>query len=204
MSDEFIINPSRMNGYPSFNFLPSEFNELSMTSKYFFKINNDYLNSYPSFLKNFSQIQTPPYPKYLFTCKDDYLDGYPSFLKNFPPIQTPPYPRYLFACKADYLNSYPSFLKNFPPTQTPPYPVYLFTCEDDYLNGYPSFRKECVTFGAFQFAETLNKIVIPRTVKFISDYTFYGTNIKKATIAPDCKYFEHSFPEECQIEFYEE
>lgn len=144
MSDEFVINPSRMNGYPSFDFLPSEFNELSMTSKYFLKTNNDYLNGYPS------------------------------------------------------------FLKNFPPTQTPPYPRYLLICEEDYLNGYPSFRKEYTTFGAFQFAETLNKIVIPRTVKFISDYTFYGTSIKKATIAPDCKYFEHSFPEECQIEFYEE
>ena len=144
MSDEFVINPSRMNGYPSFNFLPSEFNELSMTSKYFLKINNDYLNGYPSFLKNFLSTQTPPYPK------------------------------------------------------------YLLVCEDDYLNGYPSFRKEYTTFGAFQFAETLNKIVIPRTVKFISDYTFYGTGIKKATIAPDCKYFEHSFPEECEIEFYEE
>ena len=144
MSDEFVINPSRMNGYPSFDFLPSEFNELSMTSIYFLKINNDYLNGYPSFLKNFS------------------------------------------------------------PTQTPPHPRYLLTCEEDYLNGYPSFRKEYTTFGAFQFAKTLNKIVIPRTVKFISDYTFYGTSIKKATIAPDCKYFEHSFPEECQVEFYEE
>lgn len=144
MSDEFVIDPSRMNGYPSFDFLPSEFNELSMTSKYFLKTNNDYLNGYPS------------------------------------------------------------FLKNFPPTQTPPYPRNLLTCEDDYLNGYPSFRKEYTTFGAFQFAETLDKIVIPRTVKFISDYTFYGTSIKKATIAPDCKYFEHSFPEECQVEFYEE
>jgi hypothetical protein len=144
MSDEFIINPSRMNGYPSFDFLPSEFNEISMTSKYFLKINNDYLNGYPS------------------------------------------------------------FLKNFPPTQTPPYPRYLLSCEDDYLNGYPSFRKECITFGAFQFAKMLNNIVIPRTVKFISDYTFYGTNLKKVTIAPDCKYFEHSFPKECQIEFYED
>lgn len=174
MSDEFVINPSRMNGYPSFDFLPSEFNEVSMTSKYFLKINNDYLN------------------------------GYPSFLKNFPPTQTPPYPRYLLKCEEDYLNGYPSFLKNFPPTQTPPYPRNLLTCEEEYLNGYPSFRKEYTTFGAFQFAKTLNKIVIPRTVKFISDYTFYGTSIKKATIAPDCKYFEHSFPEECQVEFYEE
>ena len=60
------------------------------------------------------------------------------------------------------------------------------------------------TFGALYDTE-VNKLVIPKTVTFIADYAFYrSSNIKKVKIASECLYYEHSFPEECEIEFYEE
>ena len=75
------------------------------------------------------------------------------------------------------------------------------------IDGYPVMENTMdpfETFGAFYAVPTLSKIKIPSTVKFIADYAFYRTNLKKATISPDCIYYEHSFPEECQVEFYEE
>lgn len=75
------------------------------------------------------------------------------------------------------------------------------------IDGYPVMENTMdpfETFGAFYDTPKLSKIKIPPTVKFIADYAFYRTNLKKATISPDCIYYEHSFPEECQVEFYEE
>lgn len=54
---------------------------------------------------------------------------------------------------------------------------------------------ELTPFGTCYNATKLTEIEIPQSVKFISDYAFYHTLIKIVTIATDCEYCEHSFPE---------
>ena len=89
--------------------------------------------------------------------------------------------------------------------QSKPFPKMMSTLETMYdSQGFPSLRFNPEKFGAFANIPTLKKIKIPKTVKFIRDYSFWNTGLKKVTIAPDCKYFEHSFPEECHVEFYED
>lgn len=57
--------------------------------------------------------------------------------------------------------------------------------------------------GAFENAGKLRKIVIPESVKKIGASSFAGTALKTVKIAPDCKYSANSFPENCEISFYE-
>ncbi|MDE5936604.1 MAG: leucine-rich repeat domain-containing protein [Ruminococcus sp.] len=57
--------------------------------------------------------------------------------------------------------------------------------------------------GAFENAEKLRKIVIPESVKKIGTKSFSGTALKSVKIASDCEYSATSFPEDCEIEFYE-
>ena len=58
-------------------------------------------------------------------------------------------------------------------------------------------------FGAFSYSG-LMQVSIPKTTKFIADWSFWDSNLKKAVISEDCIYYEHSFPEDCQVEFYED
>ena len=57
--------------------------------------------------------------------------------------------------------------------------------------------------GAFENAEKLRKIIIPESVKKIGNRSFSGTALKSIKIALDCEYSATSFPECCEIEFYE-
>ncbi len=57
--------------------------------------------------------------------------------------------------------------------------------------------------GAFENAEKLRKIIIPESVKKIGKKSFSGTALKSVKIASDCEYSVSSFPEGCEIEFYE-
>lgn len=57
--------------------------------------------------------------------------------------------------------------------------------------------------GAFENAQKLRKIVIPESVEKIGTKSFSGTALKSIKIASDCEYSASSFPEGCEIEFYE-
>lgn len=57
-------------------------------------------------------------------------------------------------------------------------------------------------YGAFYNATSLSKITIPYSCKYIGEYAFTNTALKKVKIAPDCTYFPTSFPEGCVVEFY--
>ena len=181
-------------------------------------LNPGYNEGYPSPVL----INTPAIK---FTVKTKYIDirigdtdfneGYPNnnnYLVDVADMkaQKQPFPRILPSVIAGYNEDYP-VINEIDATnvkvQTRPFPRILPEMDnEDKLEGYPSFEAvDYITdFGAFCNVPTLIKIKIPSTVKFIQDYSFWNTGLKKVTIAPDCKYFEHSFPEECQIEFYEE
>ena len=60
-----------------------------------------------------------------------------------------------------------------------------------------------LTPGAFENSEKLRKIVIPESVKKIGIKSFLGTALKSVKIASDCEYSATSFPEDCEIKFYE-
>ena len=147
-----------------------------------------------------------------FIINPNKRDGYPVIDDNthdFGPTQTTPYPKREFYTGSDLLDGYPVMdgWKSFSPVQDNIYPSNMFNIDASKMQGYPSFSffGDFKNFGAFEFAENLTKITIPRSVRYICDYAFWGcNNLKKVRIHPDCVYFSHSFPEECEIQFYEE
>lgn len=61
-----------------------------------------------------------------------------------------------------------------------------------------------VYLGAFANNASLYSVTIPKTVKKIGRYAFYGTRLSYVKIARDCKYYPTSFPEGTVIDFYDE
>lgn len=57
--------------------------------------------------------------------------------------------------------------------------------------------------GSFCNCVNLENVTIPESVNYIGPYAFYNTKLKKVKIASDCKYYDTSFPRDCEIEFYE-
>ena len=57
--------------------------------------------------------------------------------------------------------------------------------------------------GAFANAENLTEISIPPSVKKIGRYSFSGAQLTSVRIARDCTYFPTSFPDNCEIFFYD-
>ena len=62
---------------------------------------------------------------------------------------------------------------------------------------------EVTPIGAFCNCVNLENVSIPESVKHIGPYAFYNTKLKKIKIASNCKYYDTSFPKDCEIEFYE-
>ena len=85
--------------------------------------------------------------------------------------------------------------------QDRPFPRLMPSFEED-NDWYLSFRKNCIGFGAASNIQTLEEIEIPRSVRYIADYAFYNTNVKKVKMHPECLYFRHSFPRGTMIAFY--
>jgi len=48
----------------------------------------------------------------------------------------------------------------------------------------------------------LSYVEIPRSCKYIGRFAFAGTALRKVKIAADCTYYDTSFPEGCEVEFY--
>lgn len=57
--------------------------------------------------------------------------------------------------------------------------------------------------GAFCGVNTLISVKIPKTVQRIGDYSFSGTGLTSVKISQYCDYADTSFPEDCEIEYYE-
>jgi len=124
---------------------------------------------------------------------------YPSTLTSLPRLDWSSFNTWKFSDSIN--NGYPYVVE----------PVYF-----DYIN-YPTLWKfncdtisnfpcivEPIMMGAFNYCYNLKEVIIPESVKYIGPYAFWRTALTEATIAPDCKYFEHSFPFGCKIKFYGE
>lgn len=184
MADQFpILAPSYNDGYPSPILVHAESITFSVDNEYLLSVFNNQINEgYLSYrlwsdITN-AKVQTRPFPKIL----PSIISGYN---ENYPVIN-----------EVDVTNA---------KVQTRPFPRILPDMENPQkLEGYPSFgwNDGLDDFGAFA-RSNIEKIKIPESVKFIQNFAFYDTSVKKVKIAADCVYFEHSFPEECEIEFYE-
>lgn len=180
----FVIS-SKNDGYPSFNELPDLYN---------------------------LDTQAIPCPKLIFdtACDDDFNSGYPAF-KRFGDLanmktQEAPYPKLMLVSVPEYNSGYPC-LYDFGDlvemkTQIEPYPKLMLVSVDNIYDGYPSHNEEVPSFGAFSNIPTLEKVTIPESVKHIADYAFYNTSIKEVTIASDCEFYSHTFPEDCVVKYY--
>lgn len=99
-------------------------------------------------------------------------------------------------------NEYPKYRHlNLIPYIQEPYPVAFPIMKK---NEYPHYvNLELIDTGAFCWAMNLEKVVIPESCKYIGITAFRHTKLKEVTIAKDCVYFDTSFPDGCEIKFYE-
>ena len=123
---------------------------------------------------------------------------------------TPPYPASMWYVDVD------DDLENaLLPEPTPkafmyPYPASLWYLEDEDLILLNIFLPDELIIppepegGAFYNAESLEYVKIPRTVTSIGVESFQGTNLKKVCISRNCKYYKTSFPDDCEVIFYED
>ena len=192
------IDPNYLHGYPSFgvDVIGLDYTIVSgyrdMVYGDFTDMNSAYLNNYPSFSVDVIGLDytiTNMCREYVYGSFTDmnsaYLNNYPSFSVDVIELD------YTITnmCR-EYV--YGSFTKIDSNISEIKYPIF-----DNSLEYYE-------TFGAIYDTE-VTKLVIPKTVTFIADYAFYrSNNIKKVKIASECLYYEHSFPKDCKIEFYEE
>lgn len=180
------LDPNKNTGYPSISILP----------------NLDGL-----------KVMTSPFPRMMSSVLSSMNTGYPCHA-SLPDlatemIQAKPYPRMMPGLDEEKNTGYPSFSGfidlNHLYVQSSPFPKMMPRMSEttDRDKGYPSIGHNEPGFGAFANAISLKKITIPVTVKYIADYAFYNTQLAKVKIARDCIYFEHTFPPECEIQFYE-
>ena len=157
---------------------------------------------------------TPPYPASLWRLdSDDILTLNGEDWSPFPePVAylTPPYPATMW-----YLNVDDDLENALLPEPTLkafmyPYPASLWYLEDEDLILLNVFLPDEILIppepegGAFYNAESLEYVKIPRTVTSIGVESFKGTNLKKVCISRNCKYYNTSFPSDCQVIFYED
>ena len=88
-----------------------------------------------------------------------------------------------------------------------PYPKNLWRIYPDINDNYPFHAlmpdfKDAEPAGAFMNAASLEYVYVPPTVRKIGRYAFAGTALKSVTIPTGCLYYETSFPENCEINFY--
>lgn len=109
----------------------------------------------------------------------------------------PEYPTIMFRC--DGL-TYPALNVPIIKVLSEPLPYAIPT---HHKGEYPQlFQNELVKMGTCLGCSNLKSVSIPASVRKITDYAFYGTKLKKVRIPNGCTYFEHSFPEACEIETY--
>lgn len=87
-------------------------------------------------------------------------------------------------------------------TMQPPYPPFWWNVSNGKLThtGLPA----PVIRGAFAHCKSLDTAHIPESCKQLGTHTFRNTALESVKIASDCTYSTTTFPEDCEIEFYED
>lgn len=83
-----------------------------------------------------------------------------------------------------------------------PYPPFWWSVSGGKLT-HPGLPAP-VMRGAFAHCKNLDTAHIPESCKQLGTHTFRGTALQSVKIASDCVYSTTTFPEECEIEFYED
>ena len=136
------------------------------------------------------------------TIPDIYTDN--TVQGNIHTCLEPPYPEPMWYVSENPYDVKTSATKDY---HTPcfdfPFPAPMW-----YVSTNPNDVKTAVTknyeeMGAFRKCSNFSKIVIPVTTKSLGDYSFDLTALTEVQIASDCTYYPTTFPEECEVTFYE-
>lgn len=87
---------------------------------------------------------------------------------------------------------------------TQPYPFSLWYLDTEMNHLFNSAIPKSIPMSSFYGSENLTMIYIPRSVEEIGKIAFQKTGLVEVTISRNCVYEDTSFPENCQIKFYEE
>jgi len=166
-------------------------------------------------------VQVGPFPRLLLIGGADTVtpefphginQGYPcvySKINIVRGVQDYPFPKLMLIAgeKTDGINQgYPccfSKINVIRGVQTTPFPKLMPSLEEE-SDWYPCFRHNVHGFGAGSNTKELEEVEFPKSIKWIADYAFYNSKIKKVKIPAKCIYFRHSFPRGTKIAFYPE
>lgn len=86
-------------------------------------------------------------------------------------------------------------------TMNEPYPPYWWHIENGKLttNGLPA----PIVRGAFANCVNLDTAHIPHSCEEIGEYAFRNTALTSVTISEECVYADTSFPDGCEVNFFE-
>ena len=123
---------------------------------------------------------------------------------------TPPYPASFW-----YISSNNELTMALLPDKIPgstltyPYPASLWFLDETLNNTLNSIflAKEIILppeGGAFLNATKLEYVKIPKSVVFIGDEAFQGTQLKEVCLSRNCIFYREAFPEDCRIIYYED
>lgn len=147
---------------------------------------------------------SPPWQDTDWKSEVDYLDGYPFPITSQKVEQFDITHVYSIWIQDGYTNNYYHPKNNdieiFDVTKL--YSVWDLT-NTNKLYGYVSPKGPNIyRIGAFANTPNLSSIYIPTTVTYIGRFSFSESGIENVTIAPDCKYFDTTFPETCTINYF--
>ena len=105
-----------------------------------------------------------------------------------------------------YINDTPV---EIPPIMKSPYPdsYTIMTLNSDINDGYPYINDNSeinsIILGSFMYSQ-LNTVSIPRSCQKIGSLAFNQTDVSNVKISSTCDYSSTSFPDNCNIEVYED
>lgn len=108
---------------------------------------------------------------------------------------------------------------------------YLFTTDNNTTTGYPrtakleKFKLKDVysgwyievpeaqgilepvevpyVLGAFAYTTDIESVTIPNSVTDLWKFTFINSSVESVTLSPDCRYYDYTFPENCNLDYYD-
>lgn len=174
---------------------------------YAWKINNNLPQLVDSEATNQSELETSDY-EYLFNNIVYFNSPYPNsvfsiddglpYLSFVNIIQVPqsPNPSALFNSRTDDLPYIP--MLNIQNILQKPYPNTLFIIEKN-KPSYPRYFPNPLVPIGIGCNSSIEELVVPPSMKEISDYAFYGSNLQEVTLPSNCKYYPFSFPQDCIV-----